>query len=229
MMPQEGETFEHSFKRQWWYLAALALLLIIGWGFYKLYPKPHYRIVHNFGECADANYSVTESDPQTCRTPYGKVFTQDTTAANAENTNVTALVFDTLVIQNDGGPVKPERAIIASQRDWQSFWSRIYGKLNPVPNLTPVDFGQFEVIAVLAGQKPTVGYGVQVTNVSQSTGKIVITIRDSGPPAGCIAAATPTSPLHIIKIAKTNLPISYIADPNVSRPPCLVKSAAKTY
>ncbi len=178
----------------------------LGWIIY-LATKPQYKQVHNFDECARADYSVTNDDPQVCTDPKGHKFTHISSAVAAPATQ-TALAFDTLVLSTDG-PIKPERTVITNQTDWQAFWQRTHAHLSFRPTLIPVDFSKKAVIAVVDGQRPTPGFYTKIVEVDRQSDIVLVTIRQDVPPTSCVVPGAPVSPYHLIQVDKLDLPVRF--------------------
>ncbi len=118
------------------------------------------------------------------------------------------VAFDTLVISLKG-PSNPERTVITSQSEWQTFWKRTHAHITPFPNIIQVDFTKNIVVAVVIGAKPTKGYAVKMSEASDYGDRVIVRIRHGLPPKNCVMPPSPISPYHIIKFAKVNKPIEF--------------------
>jgi hypothetical protein len=76
--------------------------------------------------------------------------------------------------------------------------SQIWSKLGQTPPPPKVDFTKHDVIAVLAGQKPTGGYSVKVEKITDINGKRVVSIVLTEPGAHCTTTEAITSPYDLV-------------------------------
>lgn len=204
-------------RRRWLHL--LTALVIIGSAviIYQLW-RPHSKLVHNFDQCVAADYPFTDDDPQVCTDPLGHRFS----GPHSRSTSVAAqtdLAFDTLVI-SDNGPAKTERTVITNQADWQTFWQRAHAHLSFRPPLIPVDFTKREVVAVMSGQHATPGYYIKIEQVVSQGDIVLVTVKESAPPKGCVVAGSPVSPYHIIQFDRSDLPVRFNVQPKTVAANC---------
>jgi len=95
-------------------------------------------------------------------------------------------LFQTMAIQN--------------KNDWQSVWSRHNLKNASLPD---VDFEKNTVLAVFAGQKPSLGYSVKILSVQRKPdGGARVSYKITKPAPGNTAAAAISQPFHIVKADK---------------------------
>lgn len=87
------------------------------------------------------------------------------------------------------------------------FWKNVHGANTQVPK---VDFSKEFVIAAFAGEKPTGGYGIDVSRVVDQNGKRTVTVTITSPGAGCATAQAKTQPYAFAVVAASDaLPLTH--------------------
>jgi len=104
-----------------------------------------------------------------------------------------AMTFSMLEVKPRQTPVSPALAVIRSQQEWSRF-------AGAPPQ---VDFGGNTVIAVFAGQRPTAGWSVRVTEVEKTGGACVVRYEVKGPPRGAMTAQVITHPFAVVLVKGT--------------------------
>ncbi len=190
----------------------LLLLAVIGLLIWVT-PKPK-RVITNFDQCASAGYPIQDSYPAVCRTPDGRSFVQSVTAPPAPPSGAapTTVSYDILV-SNASVLTGARQTVVRNQADWQTVWNQVHAKINPMPNLIPVDFNKEMVVVLVLDQKPTAGYYVSVSSVTETADKISVNAKVTSPGKGCTVAQTITEPYTIIKFAKSNKPVAFALAP----------------
>ena len=89
---------------------------------------------------------------------------------------------------------------IASPAEWLDLWQQHSSDEIPPPPVPEVDFTQYRVIAVFAGEKPTGGYSVEIISVETTNSLLVITVKYRQPGAEDIVTEAMTHPYHIIQM-----------------------------
>jgi hypothetical protein len=125
-----------------------------------------------------------------------------------------SIPFRTIMWSEGGreGPSQAENLVINDNDTWLRVYDMICS--HPCPNPLPtVDFTSSTILAVFAGHKPTAGYLVNVTEVTQVRSSIVVQILFRVPSPECLSAETLTNPYHIVTISKTELPVAFNVGP----------------
>lgn len=97
---------------------------------------------------------------------------------------------------------------INNQDEYVSIWSLAYGPEATEPPF--VDFATQEVLAVFDGQRPTGGYAIEVTNVSDGSGKRNVSITHLLPGENCVVTDALTSPFQIVAVPASSREINRI-------------------
>lgn len=90
--------------------------------------------------------------------------------------------------------------------EFAELWFSIHGSDSVPP---PVDFENYDVLAVFDGTHATGGYGIRVTAVTDITGlnrQVAITHEEPG--AGCMVTEAFTSPYELIMVPKSPAALS---------------------
>ena len=99
------------------------------------------------------------------------------------------------------GPTKPEEKVFRDTASWKAFWEKARGYLPP--ELRKIDFEKEVVIAVLAGEKRTGGWKIEVAKVERTPeGGLLVTVREKGPAPGAITTQALTYPYHIVCVPR---------------------------
>lgn len=87
------------------------------------------------------------------------------------------------------------RTVIQDANAWAEFWSEL-----GVGDRPAVDFTRAVVIAVAAGERPTGGHEIAVTNVTQREGELSIDVKETAPGPNCLSATALSQPVDVVVI-----------------------------
>lgn len=111
---------------------------------------------------------------------------------------------------NHCGITEPKRIVVTDAKNWSELWKQLHKSKIPMPEVPAVDFTKNMVIAVFMGQKPTSGYAVQIVEVAQNDGEIVVKVRKTTPPKGSIVLQVLTQPFHIVVVPKSKAQVRFV-------------------
>jgi len=100
--------------------------------------------------------------------------------------------------------------------DTQEELARLWDLLQEAPPIPTVDFNTKVVAAVFAGEVPTAGYDIAVTEVEDADDRVV-RIELVKPNESCVLAQSVTAPYQVIELPKTSLPFTH-ADTWTTKP-----------
>lgn len=103
----------------------------------------------------------------------------------------------------------PKRIVVEDQKGWEEVWSGMEGNRHPKPKTPKIDFDTHKVIAVFMGRRMTGGYSVKITSIEEKD-KLVVKVKESGPPPGAMVTMALTSPYHVVVIPKADKPVEFI-------------------
>ena len=100
---------------------------------------------------------------------------------------------------------------ITNQTEWENFISQIdvTNEVSSGFSEQNIDFSEYVVIAVIDQVRNTSGYSIDL-EISTNYEKIFIRSNLSSPSPDAVVATVISQPYHIVKIAKTNLPIDIL-------------------
>jgi hypothetical protein len=95
--------------------------------------------------------------------------------------------------------------VITTADELRALWKLIETNGAAVPT---IDFTKDVIIAVFAGEKPTTGYSVAVTKITD-TQERTVTIELKAPGPTCLAGEAVTTPFEILQVSRTELPLTH--------------------
>jgi uncharacterized membrane protein len=105
----------------------------------------------------------------------------------------------TLAKGDSSGILDPGRTVVRDSDAWQSLWSAHAGMDAQAP---VVDFATQMVAAAFAGERPTPGYGVEILEPRRDGASLVVTVNETHPPRGMLAAQMIVTPYHIVTLQR---------------------------
>jgi uncharacterized membrane protein len=116
----------------------------------------------------------------------------------------------TTIARGDASRVsEPRRVVARTDEEWRALWAAHAGPDGEAPAL---DMGWVTVAAVFAGEKPTAGYGVEISAAeygaadhAEYTGQgrsVTLVVEEHHAAPGGILAQVITSPFHIVSVPK---------------------------
>ncbi|MBN1571985.1 MAG: protease complex subunit PrcB family protein [Deltaproteobacteria bacterium] len=92
---------------------------------------------------------------------------------------------------------------------FSSFFKKNYIGVTPAPKIPEVDFKKDMVVAVSPGPRMSGGYDVEIVEIVEMEGKLVVEIRYSEPGPSAIVTTAITQPHHIVSTPKRDLPVVF--------------------
>jgi hypothetical protein len=105
---------------------------------------------------------------------------------------------------------QPLETVVRTPDDWAGLWARHVGPSAPPPS---VNFAAEMVVAVFAGERPTTGYGLEITQVLSTDRSLQVTYRERTLPAGALVRPVVTAPFHIIRLPRFGGPVHILREP----------------
>lgn len=107
------------------------------------------------------------------------------------------------------GYTKAERLVIKTEEQWREVWKRVYSLRLPKPELPEIDFQKDMVIAVFMGERTSVGYSIEITEITKRDEEILVSVEEKEPPSESIRAMALTQPYHIVVVRRLSLPVRF--------------------
>ena len=105
---------------------------------------------------------------------------------------------------------QPLETVARTREEWAGLWARHVGPSAAPP---PVDFSAEMVVAVFAGERPTTGYGLEVTQVLSTDRGLQVMYRERTLPAGALVRPVVTAPFHIVRLPRFQGPVHILREP----------------
>jgi hypothetical protein len=91
---------------------------------------------------------------------------------------------------------------------WETVWEDHVSNIMPPPPVPPVDFSQYVVIAIVAGQRPNLCYAMVVIEIYATPYAQVVQLQERIPCPGETCWQVVANPYHFVKVEKQYLPLS---------------------
>ena len=109
------------------------------------------------------------------------------------------------------GITRPAQLVVRDEATWKELWQEHASVSFPAPALPQIDFAREMVIAVFAGERFTMGYTVVITQIKQFNDGLQIHYTINVPGPNCFVEQTLSQPFAIVKIPRSDKPVSFIA------------------
>jgi uncharacterized membrane protein len=118
---------------------------------------------------------------------------------------------------SDSGIVTARRSVVRDAGSWRALWAAHAGPGSPAP---VVDFTSRVVAAVFAGERPSPGHAVEITDAREDAGTLTLAVTEHRPPRGSVAPQLLVSPFHIVTLPRFDGEIRFAdaAEPGTSTP-----------
>ena len=107
------------------------------------------------------------------------------------------------------GIAEPRTVVIRQPKEWEALWKEHTKNQIPPPAVPAIDFSKGMVLGVFAGQKPTAGYRVTITQINLTPEALVVRYHETPPPADMATAEVLTQPYELQVFPKTPLPVRF--------------------
>jgi len=117
----------------------------------------------------------------------------------------------TVIAEGDTAADYPDQQgiVIGSLAEWEELWSQLRGYTIPQPAVPELEFTQYTVLAVFAGEKRSGGYTVQVERVIQTDQAVIVRVTETAPGTDQMTTAQITYPYQVVKIPHTSLLVRF--------------------
>lgn len=106
----------------------------------------------------------------------------------------------TILAQGDASAIAaPRRVVVRDPGQWSALWAAHAGPDAPAP---AVDFAARMVAAVFAGDRPTPGHEIAITEMRRDGQSLVLIVRELAPGPGTIAAQMIVTPFQIVTLPR---------------------------
>lgn len=123
-----------------------------------------------------------------------------------------ALSFSTIRKSANSAQKTPATYALYGEDELRTIWEGAFDG-ESIPN---VDFSKYMVVAAFLGNRSTGGYGIEVTEVKETTDELFITIQETIPGPSCNVSLGDTSPVHIIKLPRSDKTVTFVSASHVT-------------
>ena len=95
---------------------------------------------------------------------------------------------------------EPSQIAIRNQTEWQQLWRQHSSASTAPASLPTVDFDKELVAAVFLGEKPSGGYGVEISSAEVIDRALTVFVKETSPSPGAIVTQGFNQPFHIVRI-----------------------------
>lgn len=120
--------------------------------------------------------------------------------------------FSTVAKGLDSGVRERTQAVARTQGEWVALWDRHTRTRTAPPPPPAVDFSREMVVALFMGERPTGGYEIEVTQVERTAAGLTVHHRAKSPDPGDMLTQSLTSPFHLVKLARTDESVTFLAE-----------------
>jgi hypothetical protein len=99
--------------------------------------------------------------------------------------------------------------LIKNQDDWNDTWLIAKGKIEPLPSIPTIDFGNEYIIAAFMGQRPTSGYKIEITEIEKRGSILDVFLKKYETP-GMLTVIT--NPYCLVRLPKGNYDLNIIEE-----------------
>lgn len=106
----------------------------------------------------------------------------------------------------------PRRVAVTDQNAYITLWNATFGPAPKDGRATPppeVDFKKEMVLAVFMGEQSTGGYAVEIKDVVEEKGKLVVTVLERSPGPDSIVTQAFTNPFFVAAVKRSTLPVQW--------------------
>jgi hypothetical protein len=106
------------------------------------------------------------------------------------------------------GPCREaRREVVRDPTRWAQAWAEVQATRMAPP---PVAFeGQMAIVACL-GERRSGGHAIEIVSVAVADDALIVTVRTSSPAPGAITTQALTAPYHIVRVARSALPVRWV-------------------
>ncbi len=112
--------------------------------------------------------------------------------------------FRTIAIGYETGIADGTVRTARNEKEWAALWREHTSMQLPRSDAPTIDFSKEMVVCVLAGQKPTAGYGIEVLDARFDGKAMLLGTRQTQPAEDAIVPQVVTRPYHMIATPFTN-------------------------
>lgn len=164
--------------------------------------------------------------PTDASTDSPEVIHEDTSATTDEGspapdevpataTEVPATEVETLLASSASGVMSSRRQVIRSETELAAAWAEVTGHLLPAEPAPIVDFSAGQVLLVAMGERPSGGYGIDITSLAEESGTLYAVVDEVSPGDDCLTTAASTQPVLLLRVPATGGEVTFVEQESV--------------
>jgi hypothetical protein len=200
------KTYPNLRRVRWQHLAIAAILAV---GLAVIVSAGTTEPIDSYAACTQAGFPVLQTEPPICRDG-NRSFNGTPDPVASAGPAQTTIPFEILVDGDTRTKLPAQlQTLVSTQAAWLSFWSHVHAGLPTLPPLLPVDFATSSVVAISLGPQTTTGFGLKITNISESPTGTVVSYTKTTPTITCQVTPAVSNPYLIVRTPTVTRPISF--------------------
>jgi hypothetical protein len=120
--------------------------------------------------------------------------------------------FSSLAQTSFSGVGTQDVVVVRSAAEMAALWPRFAGPIVPLPVQPAVDFNAQQVVGVFLGSRPSGCYGVFISSITVTAGRLVVRWKEQTPSPVALCTAVITTPAHLVTLPRSELPVEFVAE-----------------
>jgi hypothetical protein len=100
----------------------------------------------------------------------------------------------------NSGIDESRRAVIRSGAAWSALWAQLEAGREPTTAPPSVDFSRDLVIVAAMGQRNSGGHAIQIREVADDAGRLIVKVVETSPGPGCLVTMALTEPVDVVRL-----------------------------
>lgn len=106
----------------------------------------------------------------------------------------------------------PTYQLVGNRDQLIRLWSQVHGRQLQVPPVPTVDFRRETIVALMAGEKASGGYGIDVRRVREEDGELYLEVVFTEPPPNALTTQALTSPWVVVRVLRGGYAVAWLRD-----------------
>lgn len=107
----------------------------------------------------------------------------------------------------------PTFRVVESENELLELWNRAHGGQLSVPPVPTVDFARETVVAVFQGERPTGGYGIEISDAVLEGDELFVQMRFQEPAPDAFTTQALTSPWAMVRVLRGGIDVAWFRNP----------------
>jgi hypothetical protein len=120
----------------------------------------------------------------------------------------------TVAVGDGDGSQQRRGLVVRGEKRWRKVWRSLTAGAEPRP---PIEFSRLRLLVASQGRQPSSGHRLRMTSVGGPGGVLIVDVADVSPGKGCLSGVVLTSPYHVVRVPRTDIPVRFFRHPRVKR------------